>query len=181
MHVTVFMGASIDGFVARLDGTVDFLDAAGPPESDMGFGELISSIDVLLMGRNTFDFVVDAVAGEDGPAWPYGDLPIRVATTRPLELSDELARTTAAVSGSPAELIEHLSGEGFTKVYVDGGKLGADFFSAGLVDRLTITTVPVLIGEGIRVFGPLEADQLMSHVATSSDPSGLVQTTWTRP
>ena len=173
MQVIVYVGVSIDGFIARPDGAVDFLDAGEPPTDDMGFGALLERVDVLVMGRNTFDFVL-------GFDWPYGDLPVRVATSRPIDLAPDFPGDVAAVSGSPAEIIAALEAEGFTTAYVDGGAVAAAFFADDLVDELALTFVPVVIGEGISLITSAPHDLGFSHRSTTSDPNGFVQIWWER-
>lgn len=175
MHVTLYVGCSIDGFIARPDGAVDFLDTDQPPSTDLGFAALLERVDVLLMGRNTFDFVINS-----GFPWPYGDVPVRVATTRELEIPSELTELVAPVSGTPHVLSEQLESDGFASAYVDGGVLGSSFLRAELVDQLTLTYVPITIGSGVRIFGELDADQSWRHEETVTDPNGFVQVTWVR-
>jgi dihydrofolate reductase len=175
MQVIVYVGVSIDGFIARPGGEVDFLDTEQPPADDMGFGALLERVDVLVMGRNTFDFVIDS-----GFDWPYGELPVRVATSRPLELAPELEATVATVAGATGEIVASLEAEGFATAYVDGGALAAAFFADDLVDELVLTFVPVVIGDGIRLFGDTPGDLAFDHRATTSDPNGFVQIRWDR-
>jgi len=175
MRVIVYVGVSIDGFIARPGGGVDFLDTDQPPADDMGFGALLERVDVLVMGRNTFDFVIDS-----GFDWPYGELPVRVATSRPLELSPELVATVAPVRGATEEIVAALEAEGFATAYVDGGSLAASFFAEDRVDELALTFVPVVIGEGIPLVTGTPHDLGFTHRSTTSDPNGFVQIWWER-
>lgn len=171
MTASVFCGVSVDGFIARPDGTLDWLPQE--PE-DHGFTEFLASVDALVMGRNTFDVLM----GFDLDEWPYGDKRIAVLTHRALEVSKAkaLGGVVDAMSGTPAEIMARLESDGARHLYVDGGVTTQQFLRAGLVDRLIITRVPVLIGQGIPLFGSLPADVTLRHVATRSFPSGLVQT-----
>lgn len=175
MHVIVYVGISIDGFIARPGGGVDFLDTDQPPADDMGFAALLERVDVLVMGRNTFDFVIDS-----GFDWPYGELPVRVATTRALTLAPDLEQTVAAISGTPSALIAALEDEGFATAYVDGGALAQAFFAGDLVDELALTIVPVVIGDGLRLIGGTPGDLGFEHRSTATDPNGFVQIWWER-
>ncbi len=175
MKMIAFAGCSIDGFIARPDGSVDFLDTDQPPQDDMGFGALLERVDVLLMGRNTFNFVI-----ESGFDWPYGELAVRVATTRELAVSSDLEGTVSSVAGDPDAIVRQLEAEGFGQAYLDGGALTQSFLAADLVDELTLTTVPVIIGGGIRLFDATPGDLAFEHLATSTDPNGFVQSTWRR-
>lgn len=170
---TIYVGTSADGFIARTDNSVDFLDAIAPTKADgdLGFAEFMASVDVLVMGRNTFDFVMTMV--ENGAAWAYGDMPVIVLTTRPL---DPPRPTVEAASLDPAMLLEELSYRGHKSVYVDGGMTAQAFLRAGLIDKIIITVVPVLIGDGIRLFGELDADLALTHEETIVFECGLTQT-----
>ncbi|MCL4820760.1 MAG: dihydrofolate reductase family protein [Vicinamibacteria bacterium] len=163
---TVFIGLSVDGFIARRDGALDFLPEA--PE-EHGYEALMASVDALVMGRATFETVL----GFGGP-WPYGDKRIVVLTSRPLDVS-AIAGRVEVMGGDPAEVVARLAASGAQNLYVDGGATVQRFLAAGLIDRLILTRVPVLIGEGIPLFGPLPGDVRLRHVATRSFPSGLVQ------
>ncbi len=163
---TVFIGLSVDGFIARRNGALDFLPEA--PE-DHGYEALMASVDALVMGRATFETVL----GFGGP-WPYGDKRIVVLTSRPLDVS-AIAGRVEVMGGDPAEVVARLAASGAQNLYVDGGATVQRFLAAGLIDRLILTRVPVLIGEGIPLFGPLPGDVRLRHVATRSFPSGLVQ------
>jgi dihydrofolate reductase len=163
---TVFIGLSVDGFIARRDGALDFLPEA--PE-EHGYEALMASVDALVMGRATFETVL----GFGGP-WPYGDKRIVVLTSRPLDVS-AIAGRVEVMGGDPAEVVARLAASGAQNLYVDGGATVQRFLAAGLIDRLVLTRVPVLIGEGIPLFGPLPGDVRLRHVATRSFPSGLVQ------
>ena len=173
LRTTVYVGTSVDGFIARLDGSVDFLEAGGPVDDDMGYGALMASIDVLVMGRNTFDFVVNA-----GVDWPYGDTTVMVVTSRPLELGGAPAETVESTALGPAELAAELEARGHRHAYVDGGLTVQAWLRAGLVDELVVTRVPVLVGDGIPLFGPLDHDVALEHVDTTVFGAGYVQSRW---
>lgn len=171
-RATVYAGVSVDGFIARADHTVDFLDAGEPPEDDMGFGDFMASVDVLVMGRNTFDFVV--ASGHD---WPYGETPVVVVTSRPLAVPEGVT-TVEATDLDPVALREELSARGLHHVYVDGGLTVQSWLRAGLATDLILTQVPVLIGEGLPLFGAIPADIALEHVDTTVSAGGYVQTHW---
>lgn len=170
MRATVFVGASVDGFIARANGALDFLDAGG--NEAHGYDEFIASVDTIVMGRATFEIVLSF------DAWPFGSKRIVVLSSRPLDLSVATARggVVEQMSGEPAEIVERLAASGAEHLYVDGGVTIQRFLRAGLVDRLIVTRVPILIGDGIPLFGSLPQDVRLRHVATRSYPSGLVQT-----
>ncbi|HUR61487.1 MAG TPA: dihydrofolate reductase family protein [Candidatus Thermoplasmatota archaeon] len=165
---SVFVGTSLDGFIARPDGALDFLDAAGT--EDHGFHAFLAGVDALVMGRNTFETVL----GFKGP-WPYGRKPVFVLSHRPVDVSTIKDGVVEHLSGPPQEVVATLAARGLRHLYVDGGATVQEFLRAGLIDRLVISRVPVLIGQGIPLFGPLPRDVALRHVATKAFAGGLVQ------
>ena len=166
MKASVFVGTSVDGFIARPNGAFDFLPADGGEPH--GYDEFIATVDVLVMGRHTFETVLDM------DPWPYGKKPVVVLSTRPLTRVPggvEIER----MSGDPAEIVSQLAGRGVQHIYVDGGITIQRFLSAGLIQRLIITRVPVLIGTGIALFGLVPHDIALKHIETRQYASGLVR------
>ena len=166
MLATVFVGASVDGFIARPDGGLDWLPTA--PE-EHGYTEFIATVDALVIGRATFETVLGF------SEWPYGDKRVIVLSSRPLDLAALRDRPVEQMGGEPAEIVARLEARGVGHIYVDGGITIQRFLRAGLIQRLIVTRVPVLIGQGIPLFGPLDADVRLRHVRTRDFPSGLVQ------
>ena len=166
MRASVFVGTSIDGFIARPNGALDFLPPGGGEEH--GYKAFFASVDALVIGRNTYETVL---AFEE---WPYGTKPVFVLSTRPLAPAPAGA-VVERLSGAPADIASTLEARGVRHVYVDGGITIQRFLEAGLVHRLVVTRVPVLIGEGIPLFGVTGRDIALKHVATRSYASGLVQ------
>ncbi len=168
MTATVFVGTSVDGFIARANGDLDWLPAGGGEPH--GYDEFMASVDAIVIGRKTFETVL---AFE---AWPYGDKRVVILSSRPVDLSAVRGGIVEQMSGPPDEIVSKLARSGAQHLYVDGGITVQRFLRAGLIDRLVITRVPVLIGDGIPLFGSLPHDVRLRHVATRSYPSGLVQT-----
>ena len=167
MKVSVFIGTSVDGFIARPNGDLDFLpEGGGEPH---GYDEFIASVDTLVIGRKTFETVLTFAT------WPYGDRRVVVLSSRPLDLSAVRGGVVEQMAGPPAEVVSKLAASGARHVYVDGGITIQGFLRAGLVQRLVITRVPVLIGDGIPLFGTLPRDVRLRHVSTQHYPSGLVK------
>lgn len=167
MTVSIFVGVSVDGFIARPNGDLDWL-----PQGDVephGYEEFIASIDALVIGRKTFETVLSF------GTWPYGDKRVVVLSSRPVDFSAVRGGVVEQMAGPPAEIISRLAATGAHHLYVDGGITIQGFLRAGLIQRLVITRVPVLIGEGVPLFGPLPRDLRLRHVATRHFPSGLVQ------
>ena len=166
MKASVFIGTSLDGFIARANGELDFLPPGGGEPH--GYDEFVATVDALLIGRKTFDTVLAF------DKWPYGEKPVFVLSTRPLDHTPPEA-VVERMSGAPAEIVSQLAARGIQHIYVDGGVTIQRFLQAGLIQRLIITRVPVLIGAGIPLFGPVERDIMLRHVRTRQYASGLVQ------
>jgi dihydrofolate reductase len=167
VKTSVFVGVSLDGFIARPNGEFDFLPADGGEPH--GYAEFIATVDVIVMGRNTFETVLSL------PEWPYGSKRVVVLCSRTLDLSAVRGRPVEQMAGTPAEIVAKLAAQGARHLYVDGGITVQNFLKAGLVQRITITRVPVLIGSGIPLFGPLQKDIRLHHIATQTYASGLVK------
>ena len=168
MTVSVFVGTSVDGYIARPNGDLDFLPAGGGEPH--GYDEFMASVDALVIGRKTFETVLAFAV------WPYGDKRVVVLSSRPVDLSAVRGGVVEQMAGPPAEIVSKLAASGAHHLYVDGGVTIQGFLRAGLVHRLIITRVPVLIGEGIPLFGALPSDIRLHHVETAHYPSGLVKT-----
>jgi dihydrofolate reductase len=182
---SVFLGMSVDGFIARLDGDLSWLtggeqpaegpgdgEAAPEPDDgeggDFGFGEFVEGVDAVLMGRSTYAFI------QPFADWPYRGRPVHVLSTTLDADGDE--RIT--VHRSLDEAVSALSAAGYRTVYVDGGRTVHDFLAAGLIGEITLSRVPVLIGTGHTPFGPFPADIPLEHVRTRTFPGGMVQSTY---
>lgn len=168
MTVSVYIAVSLDGFIARRDGALDWLihakyDIAG---EDFGYAKFISDVDALVMGRGTYDKVLEF------DPWPYKVERVVVATQRPLTVPDSRVETSAL---APRELVAALKAQGVQKIYLDGGQLIQSFLREKLVSDLTITRIPVLIGEGLPLFGAMGRDIDLKHTGTQSWPNGFVQ------
>ncbi len=173
--LSVFIATSLDGFIARTDGELDWLDEAGtavPKDEDCGYHAFMHSVDALVMGRNTYEKVRSL------GKWPYGDKPVIVLSSNAIEIPEELAQMVSCSSESPKALYERLSQDGLKRLYIDGGITIQRFLAEGLIDDLTITVIPVLLGSGIPLFGKLEKDILLRHTATKAYDFGFVQSTY---
>ena len=166
MDASVFIGTSLDGFIARPDGGLDWLPHDAEPH---GYDEFIASVDAIVIGRKTFETVLSF------DAWPYGTKPVIVLTRQSSGLKAPDGAVCDFMGGTPREIVERLSARGIKHAYVDGGVTVQGFLAAGLIQRMIITRIPVLLGSGIPLFGPLPADVRLQHVATRTFPSGLVQ------
>jgi dihydrofolate reductase len=167
MTVSVFIGTSVDGFIARPNGDFDFLPVGGGEPH--GYNEFMASVDALVIGRKTFETVLTLAV------WPYGNKRVVVLSSGPLDLSAARGGVVEQMAGPPAEIVSKLAASGARHLYVDGGITIQRFLREGLIQRLIITRVPVLIGDGIPLFGTLPRDVRLRHVATQHYPSGLVK------
>ena len=167
MTASVFIGTSVDGFIARPNGDLDFLPLDGGEPH--GYAEFMATVDALVIGRKTFETVLAYTT------WPYGNKRVVVLSSHPLGFSGVRGGLVEQMGGPPAEIISNLAATGANNLYIDGGITVQRFLRAGLIQRLVITRVPVLIGEGIPLFGALPHDLRLRHVATQSYPSGLVK------
>jgi dihydrofolate reductase len=173
----VFIATSVDGYIARPDGTLDWLtgrpaeEETGQhdPEEDFGYGAFLDTVDALFMGRGTFD-VVQGFEGD----WPYPK-PVYVWTSRPDGIEPKPGADVRVVAGTLDDALERLRADGIERVYVDGGATIRAWLDAGLVDRMTVSTVPVLIGDGIPLFGGTAGDIALELESSVTFPGGMVQ------
>lgn len=176
LRTSVFIAASLDGFIARPDGGIDWLDRPGFDE-DHGYDAFIADIDLLVIGRGTYEKVLSF------GGWAYGDRRVVVLsrTLRPDDLPDRV-RATVTVHPGPVDtaFLRELEASGATHAYVDGGRVIQSFLREGLLDDMVITRIPVLLGSGLPLFGAVPGDVWWTHVATRSFASGLVQSTYRR-
>lgn len=175
MKVSVYIASSLDGFIARKDGGLGWLDEASttvPDGEDCGFKAFIDTVDTMVMGRKTFEKVLSF--GQ----WPYGKMPVIVLSHNPTSFPSTIPDTVTHCSEQPHTLYEKLSGEGVKHVYVDGGNTIQGFLSAGLIDEITVTVIPVIIGDGIPLFGSSDKEVKLTHLHTTAFDFGFVQTTY---
>jgi dihydrofolate reductase len=165
-----FIATSLDGFIARPDGDIGWLLSRTDPAEDHGYDAFIADKDVILMGRGTFETV------RGFTPWPYEKPVVVLSSTLCHRSLPECATADVRILDvTPSEVMHLLEAEGFRRVYVDGGRVIQSFLQAGLIADMVITVVPVLLGQGRRLFGPLPQDVALVHEATQSFPSGLVQ------
>jgi dihydrofolate reductase len=167
MKTTVFIATSLDGFIARQDGGLDWLPVNGGEPH--GYDEFMATVDAIVIGRNTFETVLTF------DAWPYGKKPVKVLSASMSELKVPDGAVCDLVAGTPHDIVTRLGQLGMKHLYIDGGVTIQGFLRAGLIEHLIITRIPVLLGGGIPLFGALSHDVRLQHVATRSYPSGMVQ------
>jgi dihydrofolate reductase len=166
---TVYIAVSLDGFIARRDGGLDWLSVVQRPGEDYGYARFFDSVDALILGRRTYDVVLGF------PSWPYGNKPCVVMTKNPAAPR----HGERFHPGAPRALLAQLATEGVRRAYVDGGMVIRAFLREGLIDDLTLSIIPTILGDGIRLFdedaGCARKLHLTAHRAFES---GLVQVTY---
>ncbi|MBL8330909.1 MAG: dihydrofolate reductase [Rubrivivax sp.] len=177
-QVEVFIATSLDGFIARPDGSLDWLmeaQAAAPAGEDFGYAEFMAGIDALVMGRKTFETVL----GFD--PWPYAERPVWVLSRQQgLEIPEALRPRVQRSGAEVRTLLRQLAQQGVRRLYLDGGELIQHFLFEDLVDRITLTTVPLLLGQGRSLWGPLPADRAWTLEAARHWEGGFVQGRYAR-
>jgi dihydrofolate reductase len=165
----VFIATSLDGYIARPDGRIDWLISAAEQAGDTGYEEFIAGIDSVVMGRKTYEQALTF------DSWPHEGRRVAVLSTRlPTGIDQRIS-----VHRTVAELVETLTASGAARVYVDGGQVIQAFLAAGLIQELTVTTVPLLLGGGLPLFGQLAYDVRLMHRQTRVLGAGLVQSVYT--
>jgi len=171
----VYIATSLDGYIARADGGIDWLDGPDEPnDEDYGWAEFFAGIDAIVMGRATFELVVGF------GVWHYGDRPLTVLSSTLQDVPEHLKDKASISALPPRDLLAHLGGQGHTRIYVDGGKTIQSFLREDLIDELVITKLPILIGQGIPLFGDLDGDLAWKHLSTSTFDNGLVKSHYRR-
>ena len=173
MKSIVFIGTSLDGFIARKNGDIDWLVHYANDEAVNAYEKFMSRIDAIVIGRGTFEKVLSF------PSWPYTKK-VFLLSTSIKDVPAILKEKVTILSMKPAELLNYLSGKGFSNIYVDGGKVIQDFLKEDLIDELIISKVPVLLGDGIPLFGYLHADLQFKHKRTEAGSNGLVRSYYER-
>ena len=170
----VYIAASIDGYIAKKDGGLDWLnEVPNPDESDFGFKDFMESIDAIIMGRNTFEIVLSF--GE----WPYIK-PVFVLSNTLQAIPENLKDKAEILTGSPASIIKEMNSRKYFNLYIDGGKTIQEFLKHDLIDELIITRIPILLGEGIPLFDLLTKEQKYEHIKTDIFNNSLVKSHYKR-
>jgi dihydrofolate reductase len=171
----VFIATSLDGYIADAQGEVGFLDTFPMPDNnDMGYGKFMEKVDALLMGRKSFETFMSF-----GVDWHYTK-PVFIWSQTLEKIPTELAGKAELVRGTLEEVESFIHAKGFQHLYLDGGQVIQSFLQADKVETITITTIPVLIGDGIRLFGPLTKPLNFRCTDTKRFENGLVQQVFER-
>lgn len=154
MKCSAYIATSADGYIATPDGGVDWLHSADNSEVDMGFGTFMASVDCMVMGRKCMEMISSMNLSSE--QWPYGDTYIVVLSHTVKAPPENLTGKVNMFSGEIADLISELEGKGFKHAYIDGGSTITSFLNHRLLHEMTITKAPVLLGNGIPLFGKLD-------------------------
>ncbi len=167
MRNYVYIATSLDGFIARRDGSLDWLTKfANPGQEDYGYVAFMENMDAVVMGRKTYEFV------KSMGAWPYTKPVVVLSRTLP---PSEQPNLIEVVANEPPMVVEKLTQRGFRHLYIDGGQTIQRFLNYNLIDELIITRVPLLLGAGIPLFGHLHRELPLQHLKTIAFKNGLVQ------
>jgi dihydrofolate reductase len=168
----VFVGTSLDGFIAREDGDFAWLTAVGDALGETGYDEFFAGVDAMVVGRATFDTV------RGFAEWPYAGKRVLVLSRTLVRNVDAANEPDTTMHATLADVLETLAAENRHRVYIDGGRTIQSFLRAGLVHEITITRAPVLIGSGIPLFGPLESDVHLRLTGSKELGAGFTQSTY---
>lgn len=172
MFCKVYIATSLDGYIAGPNNELGWLeDLPNPDESDFGFFAHMEAMDAVVMGRGTFEAV------QAFRPWPY-EKPVVVISSSLSQVPEDLVGKVEIMAGDLAGIISQCADRGFENLYIDGGKLVSSFLAAGLIDEMTISRVPILLGDGIGLFGNLGSSEWWDHVSTESFAGGMVQSTY---
>lgn len=170
----VYIATSLDGYISRDDGSFDWLVAFEDPDVFRRFETFLSTIDAIVMGRNTFLQVLPF------PQWPYHEIPVYVLSSTLGKLPDSSPRSVHLRNSRPEDILAELELASAKRIYVDGGITIQRFFEKDLIDELTISRIPILLGSGKTLFGPVPFDLKYEQVSTNAYDSGIVQSKYVR-
>ncbi|WP_045860456.1 dihydrofolate reductase family protein [Teredinibacter purpureus] len=178
MKCSVYIATSADGYIATPEGGVDWLHTAGNVEADMGgndmgFSAFMDSVDCMIMGRKCMETIASMNLTPE--QWPYGDIPIVVLSNTVEEPPENLRGKVEMYSGSIHDLLVMLEGNGCKRAYIDGGTTITSFINLHLIDKIIITKAPILLGEGIPLFGKIETPVKLSHCHAITFPNDFSQ------
>jgi dihydrofolate reductase len=179
MNCSVFIATSVDGFIARDDGNIDWLESSGNQDAemgdnaDMGFNDFIDTVDCIVMGRNTMETIASFNLTPE--QWPYRDIPIIVLSNTITTPPDALKGKIKIYSGDLHVLLSKLEDDGYKHTYIDGGRCIQEFLSLGLINEMTITHIPILLGSGIPLLGETVQEIQLKQATATAYPNDLIQ------
>lgn len=170
----VYIATSLDGYIARKDGNIDWLmETPNPDNSDYGFSDFMKRVDALIMGRNTFELVLKF--GQ----WPYTK-PVFVLSETMKEIPEDLMEKAELIQGELSTIVGELKKRGFENLYIDGGKTIQSFLKQGMIDEIIITRIPIVLGSGIPLFKEMDLELRFEHVQTEILNRALVKSRYIR-
>ncbi|MFN8672971.1 MAG: dihydrofolate reductase family protein [Candidatus Sericytochromatia bacterium] len=168
----VFIATSFDGYIAKIDGDIEWLNNPEYAKSELNgikYEDFISTIDLIVMGRNTYEKVLTF------GFWPYENTPVLVLTSKTLNIPDNLIGKIEILNNSPEEIMLKLQERKLKKVYIDGGKTIQNFLKSKLIDELIITQIPILLGNGIPLFEKNDNEYKLELLDSQKSENGFVQ------
>ncbi|WP_281648183.1 dihydrofolate reductase family protein [Parendozoicomonas sp. Alg238-R29] len=175
MSAKVFIGISLDGYIADRDGGLNFLtDPPNPNNLDYGFVEFMLKIDGLVIGRKTFEAI-----RKSSPRWPFSK-PTFVLSKTLKAAPEELKGKVEVFAGTPHEIVRAMKMKKSNRLYIDGGLVIRSFLDEDLIDEMTIIQMPVLLGGGTKLFGTLTSHMEFEHINTEIFQNGLIKTRYKR-
>ena len=169
---SVFIAASVDGFIARPDGDIEWLHRPEYEAAELNgvtYESFIATIDTLVMGRKTLEKVLSF------PEWPYEGTPVIALSHTAFELPAHLHGKVEVMAVDPTTLVAQLAERGIQHLYIDGGQTIQAFLEAGLINELIITRIPILLGQGISLFSQIGSEHQLQHIDTCVSDNGFVQ------
>ena len=163
-RISIYIATSIDGYIARKDNSLDWMDRVGGFDEDYGFQKLLSSIDALIIGRKTYEIATT--------------VPDPYPGKRVIVLSNSLHSVKAGMElyqGDLTALVAKLHKEEIKHIWIDGGVTISQFLSAQMVDTMTLSRIPVILGDGLPLFHMIDKEISCRLLSSQSYPSGLVQ------
>lgn len=183
MKCSVFIATSADGYIATAEGSVDWLHSAGNQDADMsenpdmGFNDFIASVDCMIMGRKCMETLA---AFELPPEqWPYGNIKIYVLSHSVKVAPENLRDKVEMYSGDILTLVNRLDGEGYKNAYIDGGATITSFLNHQLINEMIITKAPVVLGNGIPLFGKIDQPIELEQASAQAFPNDYIQVRYT--
>ena len=167
MKITYYVASSLDGYIAKQDGDVSWLDDLGISPEEAGYEEFYSTVDALVMGRKTYDMIVSF--GQ----WPYGDKPVWICSSRKVKPINDCNMQNGK---TPQDIYSEAQAQGVNHLWlVGGGMLAASFLEEKLLTHLSISQMPIILGGGIRLFGELLSPIKIQRISMEPQKSGFTQ------
>ncbi len=173
-EIILYIAISLDGYLARPDGSVDFLtESAEPTDSDHGYAEMLKTVDTVLMGRTTYHQIRDELSPE---RWIYEGMHCYVASHHDTGRTGQVEY----ISGDMTEFVDKLRLQNGQNIWLVGGAgLISQFLDHDLIDRYIITVIPIILGDGIPLFSAVRRS-IRLKLADTADAGGLVTLTYIR-